>query len=134
MSNPAHGYYPPPPAKKGLSPVVWILIAIGAFLVVAGIAIVATGVYFVKQAAANPIDAAAEMLASNSNVDVVSKHPERGLITVREKSTGKTVTVDLEQIKQGKLFVTTDGKEVEVEAGAGGVRVKSSDGETASIG
>ena len=55
MSNPAQGYYPPPPARKGLSPVVWILIAIGGFMVVAGVAVVATGLYFVKKVAENPI-------------------------------------------------------------------------------
>jgi hypothetical protein len=137
MSNPVQGYPPPPPnpAKKPISPVIWILIGIAGFMILAGVAVVGTGIYLAKRVMDNPIEAAASMIAAaNPDVEVVSKNADKGLITFREKSTGKTVTVDLEQIKQGKLSFTSDDKEVHVEAGEGGIRLKSSDGETAVIG
>jgi hypothetical protein len=135
MSHPAQGHYPPPPPKAKISPVVWILIGIGGFILLAGITVMAVGVYVVKRVADNPLDAAATMIAAaNPDVEVVSKDPGRGVVTFREKSTGKTVTVDLEHIKQGRLSFASDDKEVHVEAGEGGVRVKSSDGETAVLG
>jgi hypothetical protein len=96
--------------------------------------VIGAGLYFAKKVVENPIEAAAAVLSTNPDVEVLSKDADKGLITVRDKRNGKTVTVDLEQIKQGKLFVATDGKEVQVEAGEGGVRVKSSEGETAVIG
>jgi hypothetical protein len=72
--------------------------------------------------------------ASNPDVEVVSTNNDRGLVTFREKSTGKMITLDLERIREGKLAFTSDDKEVHVEAGEGGLRVRSSDGETAVIG
>lgn len=114
---------------------VWILIGVAGFMIIAGVSVIGTGIYLAKRVIDNPIEAAASVIsASNPDVEVVSKNPEKGLITFREKSTGKTVTLDLEQIRRGKLSFTSDDKEVHVEAGAGGIRVKSSDGETAVIG
>jgi hypothetical protein len=114
---------------------VWILIGIAGFILLAGIAMVGLGLYVVQRVADNPLDAAASMIAAaNPDVEVVSKNPEKGVITFREKSTGKTVTVDLEHLKNGRLSFVSDDKEVHVEAGDGGVRVKSSDGETAVLG
>lgn len=131
---PAPGPYPVAPKKK-TSPIVWILVGIAGFLLLAGIVVIAGGLYLAKKVADNPaLVAATAIAATNPDVEVVSSDSGRGTVTFREKSSGKTVTLDLDQIKQGKLSFSEDGKEVTVEAGEGGVRIKGSDGQTMEFG
>lgn len=56
-------------------------------------------------------------------------------ITIREKSTGKTVTVTLDELKEGRITFTDDkGEEFNIEASgegeSGSIRIRSGDGET----
>ena len=135
MSSPLPGQYPAPPKKK-IHPVVWVLIGLaGCFLLVI-MAVVAGGVYVASRIAQNPAEAAALIAAGNPDVEVVSSNRDRGLVTFREKSTGKTVTVNLEQLKQGRIVFTDQEKEKEVvlEAGPHGVRIQDSDGKKVEIG
>ena len=136
MSTPAHAPFGGPPKKK-IHPIVWVLIGLaGCFLLVV-MAIVAGGVYVASRIADNPAQAAAALIAAgNPDVEVVSSNNERGLVTFREKSTGKTVTVNLDQLKQGKIVFTDQDKEKEVvlEAGPDGVRIQDSDGKKVEIG
>ena len=90
-----------------------------------------------SRVAENPVEAIATLVAAgNPDVEVVSSNKEKGIVTFREKSTGKTVTLTLDQMKGGKISFSgdEDGKEVRVEAGPDGVRVKSADGKEVEIG
>ena len=135
MSSPLPGQYPAPPKKK-IHPVVWVLIGLaGCFLLVI-MSVVAGGVYVASRVAQNPAEAAAALIAAgNPDVEVVSSNRDRGLVTFREKSTGKTITVNLEQLKEGKIVFTDQDKETEVvlEAGPDGVKIQDSDGKKIEI-
>ena len=136
MSTPAQSPYPFPP-KKRIHPVVWVLIGLAGCLLLVIIAVVAGGVYVASRVAENPAEAAAALIAAgNPDVEIVSSSKERGVVTFREKSTGKTVTVNLDQLKQGRIVFTDQDKEKEVvlEAGPDGVKIQDSDGKKVEIG
>jgi len=62
--------------------------------------------------------AVAKMLVSaNPELEVLSIDEDRGVIRVREKKTGKTLTVDLEDAKNGKIaFLDDQNKRVEIQS------------------
>jgi hypothetical protein len=134
LSGPVPNAFPAPPKKK-ISPVVWVLIGLAGFFLLVIMAVVAGGIYVASRVAENPIEAAATIIAAgNPDVEVVSSNRDRGTVTFREKSTGKTVTVNLDQLKEGKLVFSSDGKEVTLQAGPEGVKVESSDGQKVELG
>ena len=113
--------YPPPSGKK-TSPLVWVLVGIGAFILLVIIAIAGAGfflVHKVKQAGIdpdlmrrNPALATVRMMAAlNPNIEVLSINEDRGLITVRDKHSGKTYSVDFEDAKKGKFIIKEGGKD-----------------------
>jgi len=136
------------PAKKGLSPLAWIAIGCGALLVIGGItvaALVGFGVFkakqFVEEAEGNPAKAVATMaVRTNPELDLVDTDDEAGTITVRNNKTGEEVTVDFEELSQGRLrFETAEGETTiavtEDAAGAGGsMTVTGPEGEEVRIG
>lgn len=150
MSN-----YPPQPPfqaqqpqKKKTSPIVWILVGCGGLVVVATIVVVAGGLFVWHKAKEagfdpelmqrNPAFAAAKIAVStNPELEMVSADEGKGTITIREKKTGKTVTVSFEDAADGKITFkaeTDEGEvgELSVEAkpeGSGGtVELKSGEG------
>lgn len=139
MSTPVPA--PAAPAKK-LNPVVIILLVLFGLFALGAIAVVGGGLFIahkIHQAADNPGMVAAKLLAAaNPDVDVVSTDDARGTLTIRDKRTGKTVTMSFDDIKNGRFKFEADGKQVSIEArgdGAnGGVEVKTSDGETMKFG
>jgi hypothetical protein len=131
---PAPGQYPVAPKKK-VSPIVWILAGIAGFVILAGIALLVGGFFIAKKFAENPTLAAATAIAAaNPDVEIVSNNPSTGTITFREKSSGKTVTLNLDQIKQGRITFSDSGKDVTFQGGEGGLTMKSSDGSSMEIG
>jgi len=130
------------PAARKKSPVVWILVGCFGLIVIAGVIALAVGwfvAYKARQAGLdpalirkNPAVAMAKMMASmNPDVDVVSVDEDRGLITLREKSSGKTVTLNLEDVKKGKIsFKDDSGEEVSIQGddASGSFTMKSKDG------
>jgi nitrate reductase NapE component len=142
---------PPPPAapaapaaaapvRKKTSPLVWILVAVLGLFFLIGVAVVGAGFFFVhkaKQAGfdpdlmkSNPGLAITKMLtAANPDIEVVRVDDGKGLITLREKSTGKTTTVDFEAVKQGRISFTDDkGESVTFGGDGNGFEAKSSTG------
>jgi len=132
---------PPPPGapapKKGMGPLGWIAIGCGAIAVL-GILALAVGGYMFKKKIVDPIQenptmAAAEMIVKlNPELELVSSDPDKNTLTIREKSTGKVVTISAEDIEQGKItFETAEGKTV-VDASSSGesgsVRVTGPEG------
>jgi len=122
----------------------WVLAGCGTFIVIGVIAVSLIG-YFAwhkaKEAGLDPelmqkrpaLAVAKMMVAANPDVELVSVDDERGLITVKDKKTGKTVTVNLDQARSGKISLKGDGdEEVSLEAKGegetGSLEVKSKEG------
>ena len=122
VSGPAAGAPPPaafaPPLpvgeKKKASPFVWILGGCGVLVVLGLIGFAVTGYFVAKKVKdsgfdtalmqKNPALAAAKMaVALNPDVEVVSTDEDKGILTIKEKKTGKTITMNAEDIKNGKI-------------------------------
>ncbi|MFV2072836.1 MAG: hypothetical protein ACC742_09320, partial [Thermoanaerobaculales bacterium] len=113
------------PAKKGLPTIAWIGIGCGALIVLMVVAF-AVGSFFLvkkgKEFAAdfedNPGMAAARMVVKfNPELEEVSADEENGTITVRNTKTGEEITVNFDDIKEGRFSFSSDGREVTVNAG-----------------
>lgn len=111
----------PGPQRK-TSPLIWILVAVAGLFLLGGIAVVGGGLFLVHKAKQagfdpelmrnNPGLATAKLLAAtNPDLEVVSTDEGRGLITIRQRSTGKTMTVNFDEIKRGKITFHEDGKD-----------------------
>src|SRR5947208_15632878 len=102
----------PQPPKKGLGPLGWIAIGCGVILVIC-VMVFAVGGYFAKkkfdQFSKNPAKTTAELIVrANPDLELVSEDDKAGTITVRDKKKNETVTLNFDDIKNGKLKVTTD--------------------------
>jgi hypothetical protein len=109
------------PAKKK-SPLVYILIGCGGIIVLGAVLIIGAisfGLYKAKQAGLdpdlikkNPAVAMVKMaVAANPDAELLSIDEDRGVVTVRDKKTGKTVTMNFEDIKKGKISFEGEGGE-----------------------
>lgn len=132
------------PVAQKRSPLVWVLVGCAGLIVIAGVITLSLGLFVAHKARQagidpdmmkrNPAMAVTKMLtALNPDVEVVSVNEDKGIITVREKSTGKTLTMNFEDVKKGKIVFTDEhGEEVAVqsqgEGGSGSFTVKSKDG------
>ena len=130
-----------PAGKKKTSPLVWILVGCGGLVLLVAI-IMLVGGYFVakkagsylKDAEKNPALAAAKMIvAMNPELETVSADDAAGTITIRNKKTGEVVTLDLEDVKKGKIrFKNEKGEEAEISASGDGesgkLEIKSREG------
>lgn len=132
----------PPPAKtpkKGRF-IFWALGGCLVLIIIAGIILFSTGVFIARKAGLdsgsmkNPGVAIAKMLLNNNpDVEIVSVDEDRGIIRVRDKKTGKTMTVDLENAQKGRIVFTDDkNQKVEITAQGEGdsasMEIKSADG------
>ena len=105
--------------KKGMSPWAWVAIGCGGLIVVFAIVVSLSGMFLAKKAAdfvedvqENP-EAAAEMLIKmNPDLELVESDRDAGTITIREKDSGEVITVNYEDIKEGKLTFETDEGEM----------------------
>jgi len=129
MSSPTPPGLPPqsygmPPAtpKKAKGPLFWILIAVGVLMVFGFLAVAGVS-YFVyrgvKNAGLDPalmksnpgLATAKLMVAVIPDLQTMSTDEGRGYITVREKSTGKVMTMRFDTDKKQLVVVGDDGKE-----------------------
>jgi hypothetical protein len=139
MSPPAVGYPPAPqlPVRK-TSPLVWVLIIVVGLFVMGGLAFAGFAffvVHKVRQAGLdpdlikrNPGLAVSKMIAAaNPDVDVIHTDDATGTITIRDRKTGKVVTLNFDQIKDGKFKMSAqdeDGKG-SIEIGGGDAKLPS---------
>jgi nitrate reductase NapE component len=104
--------------KKKTSPLVWILLGVLGLIVLSIVSVVMVGGYFVHKATKNPAMAAARMMMmGNPDVEIVSADDDTGILTVRDKKTGKTVTMNASDIKNGKLTFSDDSTGDKVSVG-----------------
>jgi len=119
--NPPNPQTGGPPPKKS-NPLLWILIGCGGLIVIVGLVMLAGGLFVfhkAKQAGLdpelmkeNPALAVSKMIATvNPDIEVLKVDEDSGRITVRDKKSGKTVTVDFDDLKDGKI--TFEGEEGE---------------------
>jgi hypothetical protein len=121
------------PAKRGLSPIAWILIIVGGLIVLSVLAVVGAGLFVVHKVhqagfdsaemQRNPGYAAAKMIiAMNPDAEEVSHDESSGTITVRDKKTGKVTTMSFGDVKNGHFSFSAqdeNGKTGTVEFGGG---------------
>ncbi len=132
------------PAPKKTSPWIFVLIGCAGLIVFAGLAAMLGGYFIFHKAKEAGLDAdlmkekpglaMAKMMASiNPNVEVVSVDEDNGKITIRDKKTGKTVTVDMDDVKNGHIRINSENGEtatmdVTGKGDKGTVKVTSSQG------
>jgi len=127
------------PVQRKTSPLVWVLVIILGLFVLGAIGVVGTGLFIVhkvRQAGfdpelmqRNPGLAISKMIANaNPDVDVLSTDEGAGKITVRDKKTGKVVTMTFDDAKNGRFSFSAqgdDGKTASLEVGAGADQLPS---------
>jgi len=139
----------PPPIgpgqpRKGLGPLGWVLIIIGGLFALFVIFIVAIGLFVMhkaKQAGIDPalmqknpaLAAAKMMVAVNPDYEIASEDDNHGTVTIREKKTGKTMTMNASDIRNGRLTFKGDQDQTVTFGGSGNgaggsFEVKSNDG------
>jgi hypothetical protein len=107
------------PVKKKRGPLVWILGGCLLLIVVVAVIVVSTGLFVFRKAGIdpelareNPGLAAAKMIATmNPDIEVLSVDEDSGTIALMDKKTGKTVTVDMDDIEKGKITFTGEGND-----------------------
>jgi hypothetical protein len=132
-------YAPRPQAKKGIPVIAWIGIGCGAILIVGFVSFVVLGMFAAKKARdfaqemkANPAKTTAETLVRlNPELELVESNESAGTITIREKKSGKIVTVKYEDLEKGRLvFESKEGKvEINAEGDSGVIKMKTDKGE-----
>ena len=129
--------FPPPPAgplppPRRRTPVwIWIVLGIFGFLFLCVAAVGIGGYYFVRQVARDPKAFVSAIVRNDPNIEVVSKDDGAGFVTLRDKRSGKTVTINYDDAKNGRISFDADGKHVTLRGGADGVEVHTPDGNAA---
>jgi hypothetical protein len=129
----------PPVTPRKTSPLVWILVIILGLFVLGAVAVVGTGfflVHKVRQAGLdpdlirrNPGLAVGKMIAAaNPDAEVVNTDDNAGTITIRDRKTGKVVTMTFDEAKTGRFKMSAqgdDGKTATLEFGAAAGKLPS---------
>lgn len=109
--------------KKGLSPWAWVAIGCGGMIVVFFIVISLGGMFFAKKVGdmaedfqENPAAAAEMLIKMNPDLELVESDRDEGTLTIRDKDSGEVITVNYEDIQEGKLSFETDEGEVTISA------------------
>jgi uncharacterized protein YneF (UPF0154 family) len=129
------------PAKKGLPVWAWIGIGCGALMILVLVVVMVGGFLVarkVKDVAAdleeNPTRTIARgIIMANPELEEVSADDEAGTITIRNTKTGEIITVNYDDIAEGKLSFTTDKGEITVDASemkeSGSLKVTDEEGD-----
>jgi hypothetical protein len=108
----------PAAARRKTSPIVWVLIVVLAFCALAVVGLIGTGVFLARR---GPGYAIARIIsAANPNAEVVSTNDGAGTITIRDRRTGKTVTMSFDDARRGRFRLEAEdenGKHAAVEIG-----------------
>jgi hypothetical protein len=122
---------PPPPQKSGMGPLGWVLIGCAVIVVVCLIGFGAFA-YFVKSKVEgfqkNPGLATAKLIVqTNPDLDLVSEDDQAGTMTIHNKKTNETVTVNFDDIKNGKMKFSTDKGSGSLDVSQNGLSMKATD-------
>jgi hypothetical protein len=138
---PPQGYYQAPPPQQKSKTWIWVLGGCGTVILLGAIAAAVLGYFayrktqeFANDMEKNPALTVAKMVvAANPDVEMVSVDEGKGVIVVKDKKTGKQLTVNLEDARNGKFVFQEEGKdaltiEAKGEGGSGTVELKSQEG------
>ena len=130
-----------PPPRQGSKTLLWVLLGCAGLIVILLLVMALGGFFLFKKAKSvvgdfkgDPAAIAAKILAlANPELEVVATDEGAGTLTVRNKKTGETLVIDLEEAKQGRIRVRNEkGEELKIEAkgkdGSGGIRIESGKG------
>ena len=120
--NPQQRYPQPPQPKKGIPVWAWLIIGVVVITFLAIITVSVAGYFFfkqVEQVARNPQSAIVRIAAAaNPDVDVIDVNENTGKVTIRDKKTGKIVTIDGDAIKDGRITIDSEDGHAVIGAGA----------------
>jgi hypothetical protein len=98
-----------PPKKSNT--LAWVLGGLGGCLVLVIIVVACLGFFAVRTAKKHPALAVAKiMTATNPDIEMVSVDEDRQELTVRDKKSGKTYTMSVDDAKNGKFTLKEDGR------------------------
>ena len=115
-----------------MGPLAWIGIGCVVIIILAGIAFGIMG-WMAKRAIEkygnNPAMAAAElMVKANPDLELVNADEKNNTLTIKNKKTGETVTINADDAKNGKWSIKTDKGTATFDSSSGnGISVKSTD-------
>jgi hypothetical protein len=123
--GPAAAVSAPPPGPiepKKTSPIVWIVLGVFGFFVLIGFAALAGIGFLAHKVAENPALAIAKLVtAANPDVQVLSTDAGASTITIKDKRTGETVTMNFDDVKKGRIVFKGNGQQTTLQAhGEGG--------------
>jgi hypothetical protein len=129
---------PTAPPKKSNKVLLWVLGGCGGLVLLVLIGMLVSFLWVkekVGRMQRNPAVAAAELIVrANPELEVTATDYTKGTITVRNKKSGETLTMDANDVKQGRLSFKDDkGSEVQFnapEGGAGAVQIQGPNGQT----
>jgi hypothetical protein len=99
------------PARRGLSPLVWILIAVAGIFVLCIVGLVGAGLFVAR----NPGMVMAKLLtATNPDAEVLSTDNGSQTMRIRDRKTGKEVTLSFDDVKKGRIKFSATGENGEV--------------------
>jgi hypothetical protein len=103
------------PVQRKTSPVVWILLGVAGIFVLCIIGLVAFGAFMVRTVAQNPGLVLAKIItAANPDAEVLSTDPGSQTIRIRDRKTGKEVTLSFDDVKKGRFKISATGDNGEV--------------------
>jgi len=117
----------PPPPKKGMGALGWVLIGCGGLIVIA--LIVCVGLYFFVMHKAKQAGLDTDLI----NLEIISEDDDRGIIRVHDRKQNKNFIVNFEDAKKGRLTLQEEGKEAVTlsasgEGQTGTLEMKSNEG------
>ena len=108
----------PAPERRRTSPIVWVLLIILGIFALGIAGLVGTGVFLARR---GPGYAIAKIIAAaNPNAEVVSTDDGAGRVTIRDRRTGKTVTMSFDDARHGRFRLEAEdenGKHGSLEIG-----------------
>jgi hypothetical protein len=134
-ARPGNGQPQAPPRKTNQA-LLWVLGGCGGLVLLVLIGMAVT-YFWVKRKVVNlqrnPAVAAAELIVrANPDLELVATDYTKGTITMRDKKTGETLTMDANRVKEGRFaFKDSKGKEIRINAldgGSGTVQVEGPEG------
>jgi hypothetical protein len=102
---------PPAPVVKRTSPIVWILAAVAGIFVLCILGLVAAGLFVAK----NPGLVMAKLItAANPDAEVLGTDVGSQTVRIRDRRTGKEVTLSFDDVKRGRFKFSATGENGEV--------------------
>jgi hypothetical protein len=97
--------------QRKTSPIVWILLAVDGIFVLCIVGLIAAGLYVAKNAGAVM---AKLITAGNPDAEVLSTDLGSQTVRIRDRRTGKEVTLSFDDVKKGRLKFSATGDNGEV--------------------